>query len=116
VQHLKTPKPANGLSAEPAPNVEQLGRPLNPSDTPSPDEPQAPDISGEDDLTFFSRRPRVNTRTRLPFANEFPPGVIDAGRIAFVHVVTLRDPLTNEPTTRGRGVFYADSSDEGGRA
>jgi hypothetical protein len=77
--------------------------------------PSMADDRGEDDLTFFRRRPNVNTRTRLPFAGEFPPGVLEPGRGAFVHVATLRDPLTNEPTTRGRGIFYADSSD-GGRA
>ena len=70
--------------------------------------PNMADNTGEDDLTFFSRRPHVSTRTRLPFPNEFPPGVIDAARVAFVHVVTIRDPVTNEPTTRGRGVFYSD--------
>jgi hypothetical protein len=112
-----TAKPAREVSAEPVSNVEQLGSGLNQSNTPNASKPQAaPDDHGEDDLTFFSRRPNVNTRTRLPIAGEFPPGVIDARRVAFVHVVTLRDPLTNQPTTRGRGVFYADSSDEGGRA
>jgi hypothetical protein len=73
------------------------------------------DNAGESDLEYFSRRPNVSTRTRLPFPGEFPLGLIDADRVAFVHVVTLRDPVTNEPTTRGRGVFFADSSN-GGRA
>jgi hypothetical protein len=111
----KTAKPASASHAEPVSKVEQIGRPLNRPNTPKPDEPQAPDDRGESDETFFRRRPNVNTRTRLPFDGEFSPGVIDAARIAFVHVVTIRDPVTNEPTTRGRGVFYADSSD-GGRA
>jgi hypothetical protein len=74
--------------------------------------PFAPDDRAESDLEYFTARPN-DERLRLPFKDEFPPGVIDAGRIAFVHVVTLRDPVTNEPTTRGRGVFYADSSDRG---
>jgi hypothetical protein len=71
------------------------------------------DDRGEDDFAFFSRRPDLDTRTRLPFPNEFPAGVIDVARVAFVHVVMMRDPVTNEPTTRGRGVFYSDSSDRG---
>jgi hypothetical protein len=67
-----------------------------------------PDNTGESDLKYFTARPSVNERVRLPFPNEFPPDEIDAERVAFVLVVTLRDPVTNEPTTRGRGVFYAD--------
>jgi hypothetical protein len=74
----------------------------------APAPPNMVDNAGEDDLAYFRARPHVNTRTRLPIDGEFPPDVIDADRIAFVHVVTLRDPVTNEPTTRGRGVFYAD--------
>jgi hypothetical protein len=70
--------------------------------------PHLVDDAGEDDLTYFRSRPHTHTRTRLPFPGEFPPGVIDVARIAFVHVFTLRDPVTNEPTARGRGVFYAD--------
>jgi hypothetical protein len=104
----KTAKPAPARREEPVSKVERLGSELDRSNTLKPNQPQAPDDCGEDDLTFFSRRPHVSTRTRLPFPNEFPAGVIDAARIAFVHVVTLRDPVTNEPTTRGRGVFYAD--------
>jgi hypothetical protein len=86
------------------------------SNTPNASEAQAADDRGEDDETFFRRHPNVNARTRLPFPNEFPPGLIDAARVAFVHVVTIRDPLTNEPTTRGRGVFYCDDVDKRGRA
>jgi hypothetical protein len=29
--------------------------------------------------------------------------------------MTAPNPLTNEPTTRGRGVFYCDDVDKGGR-
>jgi hypothetical protein len=103
-----TAKPAREVSAEPVSNVEQLGSGLNPTNNPKQAGLQAPDDAGESDLAFFTKRPNVNTRTRLPFEGEFPPGLIDAERIAFVHVVTLRNPVTNEPTTRGRGVFYAD--------
>jgi hypothetical protein len=106
---LHTAKPATARHGEPVSKIEQLGSGLAQSNTLKPDHPQAPDDAGGDDLTFFSRRPNVCTRTRLPFEDEFPAGVIDIARVPFVHVVTLRDPLTNEPTTRGRGVFYAET-------
>jgi hypothetical protein len=75
----------------------------------SQSEPQADlDANGESDLKYFRRRPNVTTRTRLPFAGEFPAVVMELarGRTMFVHVVMMRDPMTNEPTTRGRGIFY----------
>jgi hypothetical protein len=66
-----------------------------------------PDDSGEDDLEFFSRRPNVNSRVRLPIDGEFPAALLRPG--AFVHVKLLtRDPLTNEPRTRARAIFYSD--------
>jgi hypothetical protein len=111
-QPPKRMRPAAADAAN-GPRVDQLARTIDPTNNPKPAELQAPDDAGESDLAFFRRRPHVNVRTRLPFENEFPPGVIDADRVAFVHVVTIRDPLTNEPTTRGRGIFYADSSDGG---
>jgi hypothetical protein len=115
VAHPETARPAIALHDEPASNVEWLGRPLNPPNTPSPDQLQAPDDAGESDLAFFTKHPNVNARTRLPFPNEFPPGLIDAERIAFVHVfLASRDPKTNAPGTRARGIFYADN--KGGRA
>jgi hypothetical protein len=69
------------------------------------------DDSGEDDETFFRRRPDANVRVRLPIAGEFPPGAIDPGRVAFVHVQVERDPATGEPGTRARAIFY--TNDEG---
>ena len=74
--------------------------------------PPMPDDAGEDDLAFFSRRPNVNSRIRLPIDGEFPPELLRPG--AFVHVLLIRDPLTGEPRTRGRALFYSDL--EGGRA
>jgi hypothetical protein len=116
VRHPDSTKPAHEVSAEPVSGSEFLPGSKLSSNTPNASEAQAPppDDRGESDFDYFVARPHVSTRTRLPFENEFPAGVIDAERIAFVHVVTIRDPLTNEPTTRGRGVFYCD--DEGGRA
>jgi hypothetical protein len=72
----------------------------------------APDDRNEDDLTFFNRRPGVDTRIRLPFKDEFPDELLKPG--AFIHVLLIRDPLTNEPRHRARAIFYSDI--EGGRA
>lgn len=74
------------------------------------------DDAGESDLEYFRRRPDVHTRTRLPFDGEFPAAVMELARgcTMFVHVVMMRDPMTNEPTTRGRGIFFSDIG--GGRA
>jgi hypothetical protein len=49
----------------------------------------------------------------LPIDGEFPPETLRPG--AFVHVLLVtRDPLTNEPRTRARAIFYTDI--DGGRA
>jgi hypothetical protein len=71
------------------------------------------DNAGESDLEFFSRRPSVNERVRLPFAGEFAPEPLRPG--AFVHVLLVtRDSKTNEPRTRARAIFYSDI--DGGNA
>jgi len=75
--------------------------------------PSMVDNAGEDDLSYFTARPSVNERTRLPFPGEFPAALLRLG--AFVHVLLVtRDPLTNEPRTRARAIFYSDS--DGGTA
>jgi hypothetical protein len=74
--------------------------------------PFAPDDRAESDLEFFTARPNVDSRIRLPFAGEFPDELLTRG--AFVHVLLIRDPETNEPRTRARAIFYSDI--EGGRA
>jgi hypothetical protein len=113
MQHLKTPKPASASHAEPVSNLEWLGGPLNRPDTLKASASQAPpDDRGEDDLAFFTARPGVDSRIRLPFADEFPNELLKPG--AFVHVLLIRDPLTNAPRTRARAIFYSDI--EGGRA
>jgi hypothetical protein len=112
VQHLKTPKPATARHGEPVSNSERLGSPLGRSNNPKPAELQAPDDAGESDLAFFTKRPSVNERIRLPIANEFPDELLKPG--AFVHVVLVRDPITNAPRTRARAIFYSDI--DGGRA
>jgi hypothetical protein len=68
-----------------------------------------PDDSGEDDLEFFTKRPSVNSRIRLPIDGEFPAALLRPG--AFVHVLLVtRDPKTNEPRQRARAIFYSDIS------
>jgi hypothetical protein len=84
------------------------------TNTPAATKPQAPPLlahtAGESDLAYFTARPGISTRTRLPFPNEFPPGVLEPSRVAFVHVLLVtRDPKTNAPATRARAIFYADN-------
>jgi hypothetical protein len=113
----KTMKPAAAGATTGLQGINRLATTtIDPNNNLSASEAQAPpDNAGESDFDFFAARPNVNTRTRLPFPGEFPAGVIDAGRVAFVHVfLASRDPVTNAPGTRARGIFYADN--DGGRA
>src|SRR5438445_4771355 len=106
MQSPKTAKPAAARRDEPVSKVERLGSELDRSNTPKASEPQAPDDRGESDLDFFAARPGINERTRLPFPNEFPAGVLEPGRSAFVHVLLVtRDPKANAPGTRARAIF-----------
>jgi hypothetical protein len=69
----------------------------------------ADDVS---DLEYFSARPGINERLRLPFQTEFAPDVMSAlGRTAMIRVVVERNPITHEPTI-WRNVFHV----EGGTA
>jgi hypothetical protein len=72
------------------------------------------DHAGEDDLTFFRRRPYARTRVRSAFPGEFPRKILKRarGRDLVVVVAIERDPITNEPKARGRSLHFA----EGGRA
>jgi hypothetical protein len=72
------------------------------------------DASGEDDFTFFRRRPHERTRIRSPFPGEFPRKILKQhrGRTAVVIVAVDRDPVTGDPRNRARGVLFV----EGGRA
>jgi hypothetical protein len=60
----------------------------------------------------LSAEPTLNSEQLAGELNHSNNRTVDAPQAA---PVILRDPVTNEPTTRSRGVFYADSSD-GGRA
>jgi hypothetical protein len=63
------------------------------------------DDTGEDDRTFFSRRPCARQRWRLPFDAELPPEIWQpaaaAGLAAFVIVEMKRD-AAGAPTIRSR--------------
>jgi len=69
--------------------------------TPKPARPQAPDDAGESDLDYFTARPSANVRVRLPFPNEFAPGVLDPGRAAYVRIAIERDAY-GQPKRRAR--------------
>jgi hypothetical protein len=109
VRHPDSTKPAHEVSAEPVSGSEFLPGSKLSSNTPNASEAQAADDRGEDDETFFRRHPNVNARTRLPFPNEFPAGLIEQGRglTAFVHVLIIRNS-DGSPGTRARGIFYGD--------
>ena len=101
MQHPKTEKPAAAGATTGLQGSQQLSGRLNPrSNTTPPIETQAPDISGEDDWSFFRRRPAATTRTRLVFPNEYPSDFMQHGRVGFVHVTVVRDD-------RGRPVWAA---------
>ena len=74
---------------------------------------QVADDAGESDLAYFTARPGARTRIRAAFDDEFPAELLPQahGRQAMVIVAIERDTAGN-PTTRGRGVFFA----EGGTA
>jgi hypothetical protein len=80
------------------------------SNTPSLDQLQAPDISGEDDETFFRRRPNVDSRKRLAFDNEPPPGVLERDEydsVAFISVRLERD-AAGKPATILRAIVFGE--------
>jgi hypothetical protein len=106
----KTAKPAPARREEPVSKVEQLGSGLVQSNTPSPDQLQAPpDTRGEDDRSFFTRHPEGRHRFRLPFPDEFSAAVLSEARIqargreVVVLVVSVRD-ASGIPSTRARGL------------
>ncbi len=105
----KTAKPASASHAEPVSNLEWLGGPLNSQNTPNATKPQAPpDDRGESDLTFFSRRPGVNSRKRLAFENEPPPGVLERDdSVAFI-VVRLERDAAGKPATILPEIAYGE--------
>jgi hypothetical protein len=105
---LHTAKPAREVSAEPVSKNERLGSELVPSNNPKSDRPQAPDNRGENDETFFRRRPNARQRLRLPFPAELPLEIWQpaaaAGVAGFV-IVTRGAP--GAPWTRSRQFVFA---------
>jgi hypothetical protein len=104
----KTAKPAREDSAEPVSKSDQLAREIDPTNNPSPAQLQAPDDAGESDREFFGRRPHVNSRKRLAFDNEPPPGVLERDEyenIAFISVRVKRD-AAGLPATIFRAAIY----------
>lgn len=76
--------------------------------------PQAlPDVHGESDVEYFSRRPHARHRIRAAFPFEFSDELLrqGGGRSAVVIVGMLRD-ATGRPTKRVRSLAFID----GGRA
>jgi hypothetical protein len=108
VRSLKTPKPATARHGEPVSKVERPGSKLDPTNTPKPDQLQAADTAGESDFDYFVARTDVDSRVRLPFADEVAPDLIEqGGRRAFIHVFIIRNS-DGSPGTRARAIFYSD--------
>jgi hypothetical protein len=80
------------------------------SNTPSLDQLQAPDISGENDELFFRRRPGARSRFRLPIDGELSPEILEAavaaGVAGFVIVDLHRGP-PGAPCLMSRRFFFA---------
>jgi hypothetical protein len=65
------------------------------------------DDRGEDDRTFFSRRPGISSRKRLAFENEPPPGLQRGDNVAFISVRVKRD-AAGLPATIFRVAIYGE--------
>jgi hypothetical protein len=73
----------------------------------APVPPNIVDDCGEDDRSFFLRRPDVNSRKRLAFENEPPPGVLERDGVAFISVRLVRD-AAGLPATILREIAYGE--------
>jgi hypothetical protein len=107
----KTMRPADGKSAGPR-KASQLGS--CPSNTPVASTYQAPcpaDGRGEDDASFFARRPGLTRRLRFAFIGEFPIDMTDDLGVALVSVRMDRNAL-GQRCKRMRAIFFR----EGGSA
>jgi hypothetical protein len=90
----KTKRPADAAASAGPRKTDRLGSKISSTNNANGSTSQAPcpaDDAGEDDWTYFRARPGVNTRTRLPFENEYHACVLLPGRPAFVHVEIERD-------------------------
>lgn len=91
----KTKRPADAATSA-GPRVDQrlVRTTITPTNSLKSAGPQAtplPDDRGEDDWTYFRRRPGAVTRLRLPFEDEYPACVLLPGRPAFVRIQVERD-------------------------
>jgi hypothetical protein len=75
---------------------------------PAADPRPAPDVTGESDYAFFSRRPGISSRTRLPFENEYPVCVLLPGRSAFVRIVIIKRDDNGQPTRIARRLSFCN--------
>lgn len=66
-------------------------------------------VGAQDDLSYFIANPGARTRVRAAIAGEFPSQVsrMARGRQLIVLVAIERD-AAGQPTTRTRGVYFAD--------
>jgi hypothetical protein len=89
---------------------DQLGSEISFTNTPSPDQPQAPPNSRvESDYDYFARS-SVSERFRFPFENEFPG--LEPGRFAVVCITIWRDAYGLPKRRARRRLCFC----EGGRA
>jgi hypothetical protein len=76
-------------------------------------QPKPPPIdnTAESDLEFFRRCPGINSRKRLAFDNEPPPGLLERGdeydNVAFISVRLERD-ASGLPATITRAIVYGE--------
>jgi hypothetical protein len=66
-----------------------------------------PDDAGEDDATFFRRRPSLDRRKRLAFEGEPPPGLQEPNNVAFISVRLVRD-AAGQPAKIMRAIVYGE--------
>jgi hypothetical protein len=102
-----TARPATAIAVNGSRGSEQLASRLNPSDTPKPDQLQAPpDNTGEDDQSFFTRRPEARHRFRLPFPGEFSAAILSEARVqARGREVLVMVVIDRDTWTRARGLL-----------
>jgi hypothetical protein len=109
----KTKRPADAAASAGPREIDQLAREIDPSNSPKPDQLQAPllaDTVGESDLAYFRRRPNISSRKRLAFEGEPPAGVLERDEydnVAFINVRLVRD-AAGKPATILREIVYGE--------
>jgi hypothetical protein len=87
----------------------QAASAINGTSGPSKESINAHPAAQDDDLSYFRANPGARTRIRAAFTNELPRALRRRarGRQLVVLVAVERD-ASGQPTTRARGVFFAD--------